>query len=87
MNNVTMPQMAPVAALRNARQLTKAHRQWLVRKILLLAVVLLIVSAIFLIPILMLVPAIAGLILFLLGTLMLPYVHSYFYHCYRELLP
>ncbi len=84
---VTLPGMTPIRALKSARKLAKGKRLWLIRKLLSLIAILLVLSAVLLIPILLTVAPLAGLVLFLLGVITLPFVHSYLYICYRELLP
>jgi hypothetical protein len=83
---VTLPKMTPVLALRNARQLSQGQRPNIIRKSLFLVLLFLIASAVVLVPVIAIVPVIAGVVLFILGVLVLPAGHSYFYMMYRELL-
>jgi hypothetical protein len=83
---VTLPNMTPVLALRNARQLSRGQRSNIIRKSLFLMALFLLVSAVVLVPVIAIAPVLAGVALFALGVLALPAAHSYFYMMYRELL-
>jgi hypothetical protein len=82
----TLPNMQPLMALRSARQLV-LHRRWQVlRKLLFLPLVLLVLSAIIIIPVIFVSTLIAEW-LFFVGTMaVLAIVHTYIYSLYRELL-
>ncbi len=83
---VTLPDMAPVQALRNARELVR-HRRWIVlRKMLFLPVALIVVSAVILIPIASIITPVAPMVFFALTVLAVAVVHSYLFALYRELL-
>lgn len=83
---VTLPDMAPMKALRSARNLVR-HRRWVViRKVLFLPLILLIVASIIMLPFIIVLPSFAPWILFLLTMVGLVVVHSYMYTLYRELL-
>ena len=83
---VTLPDTMPMQALRKARELAK-YRRWLIlRRLLSLAVaVVIIVSALVLVTI-YLVPVLATLVTVLLMVAVLPFVHIYLYNLYRSLL-
>ncbi len=83
---VTLPNMTPVLALRNARQLSRGQRANIIRKSIVLMVLLLLVSAVLLLPVIAVLPRLAGVVLFSIGVIAVPFVHSYFYTLYRELL-
>lgn len=83
---VSLPDMAPLAALRSAKQLV-ANRRWTVmRKILFLPFALLILGALIVVPFILLLPAVASWLLFLLLMICIPVMHSYLYALYRALL-
>lgn len=83
---VTLPDMTPVQALRSARQLV-AHRRWTVmRKVLFLPLVLLVLSAVIIVPVILYATPLASWIFFVTSMLILPIVHSYMYSLYRALL-
>jgi hypothetical protein len=83
---VTLPNMTPIPALRNARQLSRGQRPNIIRKALILALVCLLVSMIVLLPTIAIVPSLSGLMFFILSVIALPFIHSYMYVMYRELL-
>jgi hypothetical protein len=83
---VTLPDMAPLKALRSARQLVSKRRLKILLKILFLPVGLLIVAAIIMLPILVWLTPLAQWIFFLLTMLALVAAHAYMYTLYRELL-
>lgn len=82
----TLPNMAPVQALRNARKLARGQRPNIIRKAVFLVVLFLVVGAIVLVPVIAIAPVLAGATLFTLSILALPAAHSYLYMMYRELL-
>jgi hypothetical protein len=83
---VTLPDMTPMHALRSAREIVKYRRLAIMRKILFLPVALLVLAACIIVPIIIISPAIAEWLFFVLSMLVLAIVHSYMYHLYRELL-
>ncbi len=83
---VSLPDMAPLAALRSARQLV-ANRRWTVmRKIIFLPFALLVIGAIIMVPFIIALPAVASWLLFVLLMVCVPVMHSYLYTLYRMLL-
>jgi hypothetical protein len=83
---VTLPEMAPMKALRSARELVR-HRRWTVlRKILCLPVILLVLAAVIMVPIIILLTPLAQWVFFLLTMFALVAIHAYMYTLYRELL-
>ncbi len=83
---VTLPDMAPMKALRSARELVR-HRRWTVlRKLLFLPLVLLVVAAAIMLPIILWLTPLAKYIFFILTMASLVAVHGYVYTLYRELL-
>lgn len=83
---VTLPNTAPLAALKSARKLVRFKRAMLIRKVFFLPLVLLIFSAIVLIPLILIVPVAAELLFMVFTILLLGIVHGYLYHLYRSLL-
>lgn len=83
---VTLPDMTPMRALRSARQLVKYRRWTIIRKILFLPIVLLLVSAIFMLPFILLLPVIAAWVFFVISLFSWIFTLCYMYMLYRELL-
>jgi hypothetical protein len=83
---VTLSGATPMASLKAAKQLVRYRRQIIFRKVVFVPAVLLLFSAVVLIPLIILAPPVAE-VLFALATIALPAVlHSYFYNLYRSLL-
>lgn len=83
---VTLPDMTPLKALRSARDLLRNRRWTVLRKVLFLPLALLVIGALIMLPIIIVVTAIAQWIFFVLALLALPILHTYMYGLYRELL-
>jgi hypothetical protein len=83
---VTLPDMTPLKALRNARELVKFRRWTVLRKLLWLPVCLLIVAALIMVPIIIWLTPLAQWVFFVLTMLSLLAIHTYIYTIYRELL-
>lgn len=82
----TLPDVGPMQALRSARELVR-HRRWIVlRKILFLPIAMVVLVALFIIPMILISPMVAEWTFFGLSALSLGVVHSYLYGLYRELL-
>ena len=83
---VSLPHMAPLKALRAVRKLVN-HRRWeVMRKVLFLPLMLLIVSAIVLVPLIMLAPPAVAWMFYVLMVVFVVVIHSYLYTLYRLLL-
>ena len=84
---VTLPDMAPMQALRSARELVR-YRRWIIaRKILFLPVAVIVLAAIIMVPAIIFLTGIAEWIYFLLTIVGIAVINSYMYILYRELLP
>lgn len=83
---VSLPDMAPLQALRSARELVRGRRWQVLRKILFLPLVLLVLSMVVLLPLIMFATALAGWVFFAVLALWLVVAHSYMYRLYRALL-
>lgn len=83
---VTLPNMTPIKALRSAKELVQGRRLAVVRKVLWLPLVMLITSAILMLPIIIWITPLAQWVFFLLTMFVLVVVHAYMYGLYRELL-
>jgi hypothetical protein len=83
---VTLKDMTPLNSLRSAKQLVMGRRFSVILTILLLPVILLLVAGVVLIPLIMLIPALASWTYFILLIIALPIIHSYLYSLYRELI-
>lgn len=83
---VTLPEMTPMIALRQARELVRYRRfPVLLRAIAIILVVLALLFVVVL-PIIFLAPALAEWIFFFITVLAIPLVHGYMFSMYRELL-
>ncbi len=83
---VTLADMTPLRAYRSARQLVYGRRLAIWRKLIFLPVALLILAALFEVPLIMFLTPLAVWMLFIISMLTLPIVHSYLYGLYREML-
>lgn len=81
-----LPDVAPMQALRSARQLVAARRWTALRKILFLPFVLVLVNVLIMLPIIMVIPAAATWIFAVVMMFNLAIAHSYYYALYRSLL-
>jgi hypothetical protein len=83
---VTLPEMTPMSALRTARDLV-AHRRWtIMRKLVFLPFALLALSAIILVPVVLIATVIAPWVFILVAAVMLILIHTYMYRLYRSML-
>lgn len=83
---VTLPGMTPILALRTARRLVKGRRWTVLRKMLFFPVVALLAAGIGMVPFILIVPVVAGWLLFALGFVGVATGHVYFYNLYQRLL-
>lgn len=83
---VTLPDMAPMKALKSARQLVRFRRWIVLRKLLFLPLALIVVAAAIVIPFALFLTPLATLLFFVLSVLAVGVLHSYLYALYRELL-
>jgi hypothetical protein len=83
---VTLPEMTPMIALRQARELVRYRRfSILIRSFAILLVILALLFVIVL-PIIFIAPALAEWIFFAVTVLGIPLTHGYMFSLYRELL-
>ncbi len=83
---VTLPDMTPLSALRSASKLVRGRRWKVLRKMLFLPLLLFAVSAIIMLPIIIIAPYIAQWIFVIFGTAALTASITYLYVMYRDLL-
>jgi hypothetical protein len=83
---VTLPDMTPLKALRSAKGLVRKRRWVVFRKIIYLPVMLLIVIGVIMLPVILVIPAIAAWLFLILSLVALVVAHGYLYNLYRELL-
>jgi len=83
---VTLQDMAPVKALRSARDLVRGRRWAVLRKILYLPLLMLVAASIIMLPVILWLTALAQWVFFVLTMLALVAAHTYLYALYRELL-
>jgi hypothetical protein len=84
---VTLPDMTPLKALRSTRELVRHRRFSVLRKLLFLPLSLVVLVACIMLPAIYLATPLAAWLYFVLTMLALPFIHSYLYTFYRELLP
>ncbi len=84
---VTLADMQPRQALKSAKDLAKGKRWAIVLRIIFLPVALLLAAALLLIPTVLIAPALANILLFILGAVALLITHAYLFSLYRGLLP
>lgn len=82
----TLPDMTPLKALRSTRELVRYRRWEIIRKVLFLPLVLLIVTALIMVPAILFLTPLAEWLFFVLSMALLAVTHSYLYSLYRELL-
>lgn len=83
---VTLANMTPVKAARSARELVRGRRWSVIRKLLFLPFVSGVVTTAIMLPVIIIVAALAQWVFFTLSMFSLVFVHSYLYVLYRELL-
>lgn len=83
---VTLADIDPMQALRSARELVRFRRWTIMRKLLVLPFCLLVIGGAIIMPLIVVAPALAEWVFYLLSTVALLVVHSYVYHLYRKLL-
>jgi hypothetical protein len=83
---VTLKDMTPLNSLRSAKQLVVGRRFSVILSLLVLPLIFLLVTGSILLPLIMLVPALASWTYFIILILALPLVHAYLYSLYRELI-
>lgn len=83
---VTLPDMQPRQALRSAKKLVKFRRLKIIRRLLFLPIFILLAMAAVMLPLILFVHFLVVPIFYVLSTLVLLFVHTYFYSLYRGLL-
>lgn len=83
---VTLPDMTPLRAYRNARQMVYGRRLLIWRKLIFLPILLLLLAALLVMPLILFLTPVAVWVFFVLSMLAMPVVHSYMYSLYREML-
>jgi hypothetical protein len=82
----TLPDMAPLQALRGAKKLVIHRRFVIIRKVLWLFLIVLLSLGLIIIPVINFAPIAAGVIVFVAAIIILPITHAYMYNLYRALL-
>jgi hypothetical protein len=83
---VTLPEMTPMVALRQARELVRYRRFSVMRKSIAVLLIILVLLIVFILPIIFIAPVVAEWLYFLLTILAVPFVVGYMFCLYRELL-
>lgn len=83
---VTLIGARPAQALQDARRIVKGRQVVVIRKILFMLLLLVVASVIVMLPVILFVTAVSQMVLFALSLLAVPFIHTYLYSLYRELL-
>lgn len=83
---VTLPEMTPFHALREARELVRHRRVAVLARFIMLILLVLFLMLIITVPIIFFAPAVAEWVFFLITILAVPFIHGYLFSLYRELL-
>jgi hypothetical protein len=83
---VTLPDMRPMMALKNARKLVLHHRLIVARRLFVLPIFLILLGALILIPLIQWVEFLVQPVFFAATLATLLIVHTYLYKLYRSLL-
>jgi hypothetical protein len=83
---VTLPDMAPLAALRSARRLVRDRRWTVMRKVLFLPLIILVIGTLIMLPVIIFLAPAAEWVFVLLMAACIVLIHGYLYSLYRELL-
>jgi hypothetical protein len=83
---VTLPEMTPMIALRQARELVRFRRLSLMLRVIALGLVVFALLFVIVLPIIFIAPTLAEWIFFAITILGIPFVHGYMFSLYRELL-
>lgn len=83
---VTLPNMAPVAAIRSAKKLSSGRRWSILRKLTFLPLVFVVLGAAVLLPLISFAPGLVQYVFAALSAFGLIFAHIYFYSLYKELL-
>ncbi len=83
---VTLPNMAPITALRSSMRLLRIHRWIVLRKILLFFFVLLVLGFFLVLPFIIWLPKYAEIAFFVMGCASFAVMHTFMYKLYRSML-
>jgi hypothetical protein len=83
---VTLPEMTPMLALREAKKLVKHRRASVFLKIIALILFILVGLLCTILPLIYFAPTLAEWLFFVVSILMIPFIHAYLFSVYRELL-
>lgn len=83
---VTLPDMAPMKALRSAKKLVKGRRLAVLLRVIYLPIAMLVAALVIMIPAIIFISHLSQWVLLLLSLVFVAIFHSYLYNLYRELL-
>lgn len=83
---VTLPNTGPMAALRSAKQLVRYRRPLVVRKVIFLPLLMLLFSAVILVPLIIFLAPVAEVLFMLFTIVAVAVIHAYYYNLYRTML-
>ncbi len=83
---VTLPNTGPMTALRSAKQLVRYRRSLVVRKVIFLPLLMLLFSAVILVPLIIFLAPVAEVLFMLFTIVSVAVVHAYYYNLYRTML-
>ncbi len=81
----TLPEMTPMLALREARELVRNRRLAVFGRFMMLIIIVLFLLFIFTVPVIFFAPVLAEWVFFMCTVLAVPCVHGYLFSMYREL--
>ncbi len=83
---VTLPEMEPMHALRQARELVRHRRAQIILRLVAIILALFFLLFIVVLPVIFIAPTLAEWMFFTITVLGIPLVHAYMFSLYRELL-
>lgn len=83
---VTLPEMTPMKALKQARELVRFRRFSIIRKGVAIILFCIFAVVVVVLPLIFLSPFVAEWTFFLMTVVALPFIHAYMFSLYRELL-
>jgi hypothetical protein len=83
---VSLPKGTPIVAIRSAMKLTKKHRFWMLRNILLFAILIGIFAFIFMVCVVLALPVASVVLAYIIGFVIFGITQTYLFTMYRSLL-
>ncbi len=83
---ITLPDMTPMRALRNSRELVRHRRLEVIRKIIFVPIVMILVLGIVVVPFIAWLPGVSQIVFYVATAVAFPLVLTYMYNLYRSML-